>query len=82
MLAASLYLTCLAALPETLKYGGDFGWVGVYLHRRTKIRDGRNEYAIRSIRCDLDSMRREALAAGVVQVEDLGNGGFEMQVSE
>lgn len=54
----------------------------MYLHRWRKICNGGNEYSIRSIHCDLDSMKTEALAAGGVQVENLGNHGFEMQLSE
>lgn len=81
-IASVLLQTCLAASPKTLKYGGDFGWVGVYLHRRRKIWDERKEYGNRNIHCDLDSVRSEAVAAGGVQVENLGNRGSEIQVSE
>lgn len=86
LLAGKVYLTianlllqtCLAASHKTFKYSGNFGW----LHRRRKTGDGGNEYSNRSIRHALDNVRREMLAAEGVQVENLGNRGSEMQVSE
>lgn len=45
-----------------------------------KCRIGGNEYNNRSICCNLNYMRREAFAAGGVQVEKFGNCRSEMQV--